>query len=152
LSIISACISALLFALGVFGAAVAAQLNCQNYDGCSDIVKIAYAMNALMACMGVMECFAAIWGAVVCSKVWCCCRNSNGNLVTLPSTHQIIIIPQQQMMSVPFQLQSYPGQAFAAYQPGYPPQQMVNNSPPPYLTNSETINSRCNDSYSLNEE
>jgi hypothetical protein len=153
LCIISACVSAVLVALGILGALFPAGY-CSRYNSyngyyygysssnsneCNTSINVSIAMNSLVACLGLIEGIAAIWGSANGCKASCCCDNNNVNttatpvqFVTLPNGQQAIIIPQTQMYSVSVPQQSYPGQVFAAYPDGqgYPNQHMPMAAPP----------------------
>jgi len=153
LCIISACISAAVVILGALSAAIDyyyGEIHCNSgnngyyysrnsYNGrssdshCLTFFNVQVAMNSLIAILGLIGGIAAIWGSVICCKVWCCCRNYNENYMTTSGNQLVIVIPQQQGLGVPVQQQhAYTGQVNAAYPHGYQPQPLMNNSATPY--------------------
>jgi len=144
LCIISACVSAVVISMGVFGDFVSLLLyNCgdprngPNYDmtRCQSIFNIRIAMNSLIAILGLIGGIAAIWGSVICCKVWCCCRNYRGNtapapmqFMSMPGNQKCNCGPQKQMSSAPFQQQPFQGQIHSTYSQGYSHQSVINTA------------------------
>jgi len=145
LSIISAGITVPLLICAVIGAVIDNYETCYSYYyehnrimySCSNIAKVAVAMNCLLACLAIIEAIAAIWGSVICCKVACCCSNS-GNQIMAPIQYAtiqgqpVIIISQPQL--------NFGGQVVSYAPPEYTNQQIVTVSAPPYSAGYEQDN------------
>jgi uncharacterized membrane protein HdeD (DUF308 family) len=156
LCIISACVGATLFGLGVANAVLggsglrycAGRVYDYSYirdkDEC-EALNIHIAMNSLIACLALIAGIASIRGSVVFCKVTGCCQDSPMTAnsqplqyVTMQGNPQVIIVPQQQTHPIPVQQMYGQGQSNAGYSQGYHNQAMMNGSAPPYEVNSTT--------------
>jgi len=145
LSIISAVITIPLFICSVIGAILNNVYHaCNNphsfsystygFFSCQERIKVSIAMTSLLACLAVIEAYAAIWGSVICSKAGYCCCNNTGNQQMIPIQHEtiqqcqpVIFIPQPQ---INFEDQMDPCTPPPDY---YSCLQTATAPPPPYL-------------------
>jgi len=104
LSIISAVICSVLFSLAIVSAVSSQYYYCYRNGYTYDTIcrgNIAgIALNACLAILSLVETVAAIWSAVICCKVACCCRTEPydsmlGQYVPAQGDQQILFLTRQ---------------------------------------------------------
>jgi hypothetical protein len=141
LAIVTAVMLISLLSLGITGAAVNAcsnecyGYNCYSYyytSPCSDKIRAAVAMEALLAIIAVVAGIACIWGSAICCKAVCCCgylQQSYGMPVvySTPYAQGVTVYSQQQATQAPYYVrpQVMPG--------------TISTDPPPYIPTGYTV-------------
>jgi hypothetical protein len=145
LCIVSAAVTIALFVCAVMGATIQGNEGyysyiCRSYyyydyyysNACRNV---AIAMNSLLAILAVAAAIPAIWGSVLCCKVYGCCKASETQIM-MSQEQYAGMSGGQPMIIIPLSQINFGGQ-MVAYAPGYSAQQTGSTSAPPYPLNYE---------------